>query len=329
MGTKAAKAILKWFPDDVTSLMTMPEFKEQFPLLYWDSEKRKKILDVAFEDATKAWLYYSMEEMVNARWDNAFSLLRNHHKPYYNPQLSSLIMGRLLLDQCDDNIERTKEVMNNLIAVVDKKVPKKNTFVIIGPPSSGKSYFIHSLLALCWKYGQIRNNKKGGDSFTYQDAINCRAVEWNECLLMGKEEIETAKMVWEGCAAPINVKYKSNQRLQRTPIFVTSNGAPWRMCQEETKAFMDRSFVMYWHRAEWLKFLKMYPCPLAWRYLIDNKDDDDWWSTVPTAEDILKQVNSDPVNTDIFFDMWMTPNASTEEEKRILSDCLLYNRCSE
>nr|AWV66976.1 Structural ORFs [Ambidensovirus sp.] len=325
MGEKAAAAVLKWFPEDQTSLALIPEFKTEFPQLYWDQQKRKQVLDVAFEDATKAWLFAPLEEIIAKRWANPLSFLRNNHKPYYSPQISADILMRLVLEQNDSNIERAIEFISNVITVVDKKLPKQNTIVIIGEPSSGKTYFIHSLLTLLWKYGQIRNNKKNGDSFTYQDALGCRAVEWNECLLMGKEEIETAKMVWEGAPTPINVKYKSNQRMQRTPLFVTSNGSPWRMCQQEARAFQQRAFVHYWKSASWLKFFGLYPNPLAWKTIYETYEDHDAWNRVPSITELHLQV-SPPVNPDIFFDSWVKENVADEERHDIIANCILYHR---
>lgn len=323
MGVKATKAILTWFPDSESSLMTIPEFKRDFPELYWDAEKRKKVVSAAFMDATKEWMQYSVTQMIELRERNPLALMRNYNKPYYSPSFSAQLIARLILSQLNDNQELTREFISNFIAVIDKRLPKKNTFVIMGAPSSGKTFFFHSMMVLCWNFGQIRNNKKGGDSFTYMDAIDCRVAEWNECTLMGAEEIETAKMVWEGMPAPVNVKYKTNQRLQRTPLLVSSNSLPWKMCRPEEKAFRDRSFVYTWRRAEWLKHFRLYPNPLLWGELTRCYMEDDYLDNVMTIDQLVGAVTG-TVNPDIFFDAWVQKNLPLEEYEQIVADCILY-----
>nr|AWV66973.1 Non-structural ORFs [Ambidensovirus sp.] len=330
LGKKASKTILTWFPEDETSLRKMVNFKETFEELYWDANLAHQVLGVAFEDATKEWLNKPLAEMAQIRWDNANQFLHNHHDPYFSPLFSAQIMTRLLLNQFDDNIDNAKEFLTNLVAVIDKTIPKKNTFVIIGAPSAGKTYFMRSLFKLAWKYGLIRNNKKGGDSFTYQDAIGCRIVEWNECLLMGQEEVETAKLVWEGATAAVNVKYKSNQRLLRTPLIVTTNSSPWRLLHHnvDKKAFQDRCFLYHWKAQPWLKDLTMYPCPLSWKILLENMQSNEWYLTCPTEGELLA-ANTNNTDPNIYFDMWVTKTWETDpspETNDLYKNCILYNR---
>lgn len=219
-------------------------------------------------------------------------------------------------------------LVHRQLHVQDRVVPKKNTLCIIGAPSSGKTYYARTLMSIAWKYGQIRNNKKGGDSFTYQDAINCRVAEWNECLLMGKEEIETAKMVWEGATAPINVKYQKNQRLQRTPLLVTANEVPWRMCKEhvDKKAFTDRAFVHHWTRQEWLKSFGLYPCPLLWHEILAGMDEDSYFDNIPSVEQLVAQVKSTVVDPNIYFDFWIRKGSPSVDTEQLLNDCILYEQ---
>ncbi len=306
-------------------MAAMPEFAVEFPVLYWDQEKRKKVLDAAFADATKQWLLTPFRTMIEKRMAVPAAFLRNHHLPYFAPDFSAQIIGRLLLEQCLNNTEEVRRLVQEVVNVMDKVSPKINTFLIIGPPSSGKTYFVKTLLSLSWKYGQIRNNKKGGDSFTFQDGIGTRVNEWNECLLMGKEEVETCKMVWEGATTPVNVKYKTGQRLQRTPLFITCNNTPWRMCQNESRAFKDRCYEHHWSRQEWLKEMTMYPHPLLWLHLLNHIDDDNWLLELPTTEELVLAVK-DNVDPNIFFDIWIQKNCKEEEYQELLKDCVLYDR---
>lgn len=322
MGTAVSQKIQQWFADDVQTLISFPEFRIQFPQLYWDSDKRDKICRVAFPDALNEWNKLPMKEIIKRRHAAPLSFMRTHHKPYYEPWFSAHIICRLLLEQFDDNQERTRQFLRETFDVLDKRVPKKNTMCIVSPPSSGKTYFVNSLMTLCWKYGQIRNNKKGGDSFTYQDAVDTRINEWNECLLMGKEEIETAKMVWEGAPAPVNVKYKSGQKLQRIPLFVTSNAVPWRMTHGEDKAFRDRCYYYIWKQMPWLKELELYPSPLAWWVICEWSEHPDWWDDVMKTDEIVFSAKEG--KADIYYHNWCRKQVTEEQWNN--ADCSQYSR---
>lgn len=325
LGPKASAAILKWFPDSMAAFVGMKEFKTDFPDLYWDKDKRNSILEVAFEDAVQSWLQKPFAEIVSHRAKHANQFLRNFHKRYYSPLFSAQIITRLILEQCDDNAERGREFVQHTLDIMDRVKSKINTLCIIGPASCGKTYFADTLLTVCWKYGKIRNNKKGGDSFTYQDARNSRVVEWNECTLMGQEETETAKQVWEGASVAINCKYKSDQRLPRTPLIVTCNEAPWRFVSPINKqAFLDRAYVHHWSRQPWLKELTMFPCPSMWQVLLENFEDDLWWRTCPNTAEIIRMTTGihDP---NIYFDFWIRKQYPDDTDtEQLLSDCMLY-----
>lgn len=63
--------------------------------------------------------------------------------------------------------------LTDCINVIDKKLPKVNTIHILGPPGSGKSYFIDCLIHYFFNFSQIGNFNKY-TSFPLHDCVNRR-----------------------------------------------------------------------------------------------------------------------------------------------------------
>jgi hypothetical protein len=307
LGEQTSTEILKWFPQSQTAFKNLPHFKSTFPQLYWDTRLYEKVMSNAWMDATKEINKRSFEEILTLREENPKSFLF-YNKDYYAPTYSSQLIGRLLLEQNNNDLNQCRQFINTVWQIINKVHPKRNTLLINSPPSSGKTFFVNTILELLNpSVGKIRNPKKNGDSFCFQDAVNCRINEWNECLLDGKEFIETAKTIWEGNNTPVNVKYLKGQQLERTPLIVTCNGWPWRHHPGETKAFQDRCFDYQWERQEWLKNVQMYPTPLMWRIILSEFHKDEWWHSIPGKDyfdDDKAKILFDKQEYELYFDTY-------------------------
>lgn len=336
LGTQASEKILKWFPMSQNEFKNDKRFKSTFPELYWSKELWNKVIPTAWDDAVRDWNNMTLQEIAKKRWQTPKTFL-TYQKHYYAPLYSTLLIARLLLEQYN-NVNEAIKFIDDLVTVFNKVDPKRNTLCMISEPSAGKSFIIHSLLELSWSVGRFRNPKKGGDSFCFEDGMNRRCIEWNECILEGKEFVETSKMIWEGVPATVNVKFKSNQVLTRTPIFVTANHMPWNFCPNEKKAFMDRCFYHHWTSQPWLKEVACYPTPMAWRILLDNYKDEEWWREIPDVEyfqDKLKDTIIDPDN--VYLDLWIyckekektKENDYNEIYNSLLKDCILHSNVKE
>lgn len=309
MGETLAEEMKKWCPVNEKAIWDISYFYDEYPDLYWRSNSDSYIAN-AWKFAVKTWNRYSLREMVKYRYAFPYSFLVTPHNTYYNPYYSALLMSRILLEQFVSPA-KCQEFIEACIRVCDKTDSKKNTLLIVSSPSAGKTYFIKPLLNLCWTVGEIRNATKNSDTFIYQEAYNKRIAYWNECVLQGKAEIETAKCVWEGDGTAINVKYQSATILQRTPLIVTANDVPWSHCRHQAKAFRDRCYEFYWKSQPWLLNCRYYPNPLAWKVLLEKYEHLAWWNDVPSTDYFNdKEIDS----TSHLFKTWLLENFKEEAE---------------
>lgn len=123
---------------------------------------------------------------------------------------------------------------------VTKSDLKKNTLVLWGPTNTGKSAFL-SGFKQCVNWGEVVNS----NTFAFEGLINNQFGIWEEPLI-SPELAEKAKQVFEGMETSIPVKYRKPVKLPRTPIFITTNHAPWRFCTKEEEMFRNRMYIFTW-----------------------------------------------------------------------------------
>nr|WPR17930.1 MAG: DNA rep protein helicase [Chemarfal virus 4] len=130
---------------------------------------------------------------------------------------------------------------------------KHNTLVIEGPPDTGKSTFIRTLLSPLYRVGEITNS---GD-FMYMSCTNKDLIQWEEpCLTHDK--VEKFKLVAEGICTMVQVKHKENTQLRRTPLIITTNYPVWRYCTQAEPALTVRMHITSFKKParkfpDWLK----------------------------------------------------------------------------
>lgn len=103
---------------------------------------------------------------------------------------------------------------------------KKNTILMLGPPSCGKSWFGTALSKLGCYIGTILNYSKGS-SFCFGNTTNCRIIVHDECQWpLVTEYTEVLKMLYGGQSTPVDVKYKNKQTGGNCPVVAMANCHP-------------------------------------------------------------------------------------------------------
>lgn len=280
--------ILKWFPQTPDELHSLPDFREdpEFSFLYWKNSSFQQLALVAFKHAKLTFMQQSTKAILEMRYNNP-KVYYLDGLAYYSPEFSANLLARLILEQNGGDVTNAIQFIQSIFNITDKIIPKVNTFLIISPPSAGKTYLISSLAKNFWPLGLVQNHVKGGGNFNWQDAVGCRLNLWNECLLMGEAFIEQAKAVWEGDSVSVDVKHEKQKTLKRTPLFITCNKDPWTFAPGSRQAFLDRCVLYRWHRQPWLKKFEAYPVPSAWHLLYEKSSQVEWWNDVPTTDVLL------------------------------------------
>lgn len=287
LGEAIQKKFLKWVPLSAQNFINNDKFTINFPELKYDDKRREKLVNAAIRYVKLEYNRMTGAELCNTLWERPWVLLQDGHCSYYSPEFSYQILIRLLFEQMrsEEQVSFFLEAVRN---VVDKKHEKKNTLCIISPPSAGKSFIINSLAGAMLNVGYIlTSSKHSPNRFAFQDAHNCRVAIWNEASFCSEEQVQKAKEVLEGNATNIEKKFASNILMERTPIIITANSKPWKAYLHEEQAFLDRMyFFTRWSPQPWLKDLKLKINPLAW-YFVFNSDQRNQWDTFPTKTELI------------------------------------------
>lgn len=306
LGKKASKQILTWFPRTADELKNTPDFINEFADLYWSRKKFDAIVPVAMDYAKRVFLSKTAQETFNYQYDHPLHFYRDGVK-YYAPLFSSQVLGRLILNQSKNDVEEAKKFVQNLLLVLNKAVPKVNTFLMVSPPSSGKTWLVNSLTKNFWAVGAIQNNEKNGSPFIYQDAVGMRVNIWNECILNGIANVETSKEIWEGQDTSVQVKHEKGKFLKRTPLFVTCNAEPWTFAPKSKQAFLDRCFYYKWVAQPDLIQFTGYPVPIAWKLILDQFEDELWWNDLPEYSELIEDQDNHS------FANWLKETSTSDE----------------
>uniref|UniRef100_A0AAU7E0L7 NS1 protein n=1 Tax=Coleura bat parvovirus TaxID=3141917 RepID=A0AAU7E0L7_9VIRU len=206
--------------------------------------------------------YYNDETTVkiwSARSVDMFDLY------YLSDEESIDIIAKLIDYQCGSSKHR---FANDLVNIIDMKIPKTNCLLVISPPSAGKNFFFDAVRDYFLNVGQMQNPNRY-NTFAYQDCHNRRLITWNEPNYEQKET-ENLKMLFAGDNLSANVKCKPQANVKRTPIICMSNTEP-RFANHE--AFKDRVIIYHWKAAPFLKEIKKKPRPdsvMNYIYSINN-----------------------------------------------------------
>lgn len=108
----------------------------------------------------------------------------------------------------------------------DRKSGKQNCVALHGPPSTGKSFMMCTYAEFSKRYGMPNSCN---ENFPFNDCHSVRAICWDEMLLTPKT-VESFKTISAGTICRVDRKCKDSQEIPPTPIMVTSNHVPWKIC---------------------------------------------------------------------------------------------------
>lgn len=195
---------------------------------------------------------------------------------YLPPKKSAMWIVKILKFNNIDPREFTKEVWN----VIMKKVPKKNTLMIIGPPNCGKTLIGESIVAGLRNVARPDPSATKSSSFTLQQCANAAVVYIDE-FKCPENLAEQALLLCGGFPCPTDVKFKDQITIPRTPVVITTMSHPANgICGQKFDDFkngLDKRSVTYRFRP----MMELQGCngmihPYAWFHLLSayvNTDD--------------------------------------------------------
>lgn len=197
---------------------------------------------------------------------NAYA--RDSELVYYDVPTSVEIADKLLYTQFDDH-DTIRLFLIDVLAICDKKIPKRNSMCIISPPSAGKNFFFDPIASFYINYGMFGTANKN-NNFSWADGAGRRIVLWNKPNYE-QYHVEKMKELLAGDTTRVHVKYKGDQPLQGPPIFLLTN-KDLSICNDP--AFKDRLVTYHWSAAPFLVEYKLKLHPLFWVELLKKYEID-------------------------------------------------------
>lgn len=176
---------------------------------------------------------------------------------YYSVEESAEKLQELISYQCNYDSDFTKEFLQVVYNILDRKEEKKNCLQIKGPSNAGKTLFAKICASLCLVKGQIANFNKYSQ-FPLQDCVDKRILLWDEpnC---EPSAFDTCKMIFAGDPTMANIKYQAHVQIDRTPILITTNTDVF----PNNDIFNNRMYKYNWHTASFLSTYVKHIHPLA------------------------------------------------------------------
>lgn len=182
---------------------------------------------------------------------------------YYSRQGSLELLYDILCFQFNNDETKIDQFLLDLYNIVNKVIPKKNTFFLQSYANAGKNMFMDPLIQLCCNYGMIGNFTRY-QNFPLMDCINRRIIMWNKPVLE-PTATETLKLLFGGDTINIKVKFEKDAIMARTPVIVLANYNPF----PKDAAFKTRMFHYHWRPMPQLKSVDKKVLPLAMYDLIN------------------------------------------------------------
>lgn len=256
---------------------TNPKFK--FVLPKDDCFKRgihafkNMILGATYQDLIKI---YEEADTILFKAEN----IKQYEEMYHTPDASFEICKRLLQYQLQDIADQEHlevedviaEFIEDLYYILEKKSPdrKKNTFEIIGPPQSWKSWFTKQIANFYISVGDIGSCTKG-ERFPFQDAVNSRVNIMND-KDVHPDALTQFLGILGGDEDKVAQKGVSGEEITRIPVIHTNNKELFYSSVNLEAAFRTR-IIHYRFKCiddEYFKCVGQKICnPLVWPKLIN------------------------------------------------------------
>jgi len=128
----------------------------------------------------------------------------------------------------ENSFQNVSQFLQDLVDVIDRRIPKVNTIEVVAPPSTGKTWFFDMICDFFINVGHLKNMNRYSQ-FPFQDCTQRRIILWNEpnC---HSEFLDTLKTVYGGDRCAAAIKCKDDAVIYRTPLIVTSNNEVFPTC---------------------------------------------------------------------------------------------------
>lgn len=254
--------LLKYFCSPISAITDVNEFRQNLLL---SDPKNKDYVQASFKDFGIDINELSLREIYDLLSKEDCQPLFMTSMMYGNREISLKWLNDLLLFQFNDDIDAISNFLTTVVDIVDKKIPKLNTLVILSPPSAGKNFFFDTVFAVCLNYGQLGKANRF-DQFAFQEAPNKRILLWNEPNYESSLT-DTIKLITGGDPYTVRVKHMADQHVKRTPLIVLTNNTVGFMTDQ---SFKDRVVIFRWKYAEFLAQIELKPYPMAFFDLLNK-----------------------------------------------------------
>nr|WAQ80633.1 MAG: nonstructural protein [Parvoviridae sp.] len=191
-----------------------------------------------------------------------------------DPQYYGIGHSLQLLDEwCTFNRLTFHDFTSAVRDTMNMKHQKINTLLLLGGSNSGKSMMLKRTLEPLVPFNAQIGGVGNSSAFMWMNCPGARAVFIEECML-APEHIETAKLIFGGEPACVDVKLRPPAKVGRVPVFVTSNNEPWRMAQSavDKEALQNRMTIFRVHANDSLKHSTKNLNPGMWWYISKAHD---------------------------------------------------------
>lgn len=264
---KTKALLLKYYPAPTNAIKNVKEFRDDYTL---SDPKNKEYVQSALDDFGMDINIMSMREIFEIVSKQEAEPIFFTSMLYGTMEHSIQWIDDLLKYQFDDDEERIQRFLQNVIDILDKKIPKCNALSIQSPPSAGKNFFFDMVFALCNNYGQLGIANRH-NVFAFQEAPNKRLIVWNEPNYESALT-DTIKMMMGGDPYNVRVKHQADQHVKRTPVIILTNN---NLGMLNDPCFYDRIKKYNWRAAPFLKEIDCKPFPMAF-FEILNKYNIKW-----------------------------------------------------
>lgn len=196
---------------------------------YWDDNVDLQNLPITDKDVTLAfqrwnkklcgWTIKNFLEFYSEPRTYLFQDIYHTGNVYYDVDESVQHVSALL----ENSFLDVSKFLQDLVDVIDRRIPKVNTIEVVAPPSTGKTWFFDMICDFFINVGHLKNMNRYSQ-FPFQDCTQRRIILWNEpnC---HSEFLDTLKTVYGGDRCAAAIKCKDDAVIYRTPLIVTSNNA--------------------------------------------------------------------------------------------------------
>ncbi|EFX61411.1 hypothetical protein DAPPUDRAFT_339705 [Daphnia pulex] len=281
----------------VNSVSSACNFLREISKRYWlsDFSSLLAVSDVMLKEDLQKVLMYNMlkvQQYMNNVFTLEYNIMRNQSFSDFRNTLNSnnVAFGEGFMSR-EDSFNVLKLMfstvrMNDLEAAkliilfrkwFDRELGKKNTIILIGEPSCGKTWLAKAWMKLACYWGKITEWSKG-NQFIFSGCCVGRIILHDECIQPIEDNAysETLKKIYAGECCPISVKYQSGQLSCGAPVIGTCNSFPIRNRDAVFRqAFDERITFLDWHGKEAMDSANIYgECnPRALFDLVDWAED--------------------------------------------------------